>query len=83
MTVTAVYTARVWGGREESLDAGDQLDGGAQLEAHHCGQVSLRQLGETGAIYQVVGENLRNNESYNGDQQPVMSPWHSADSRPL
>ena len=78
-----MYAGIITDWRQETLDAGDQLDGGAQLEAHHCGQVGLRQLGETGAIYQVVGENLRNNESYDRDQHPVMSPWRSADSRPL
>lgn len=60
MTVTAVYAAVIGGGREEALDAGDELDGGAELESHHCGEVGLRQPGQAGAVYQVIREDLRN-----------------------
>ena len=60
MTVTAVYAAVIGGGREEALDAGDELDGGAKLESHHCGEVGLGEPGQAGAVYQVIGEDLRN-----------------------
>ena len=60
MTVTAVYAAVIGGGREEALDAGDELDGGAKLESHHCGEVGLGEPGQAGAVYQVIGEYLRN-----------------------
>ena len=54
VTVGAVAAGVITGGGEEALDAADQLDGRAQLEAHHGGEVGLRQLRQTGAVYQVV-----------------------------
>ena len=57
-----MYTRVVTGDREEALDAADQLDGGAQLQSHHRRQVGLGQLGEAGAVYQVVRENLGNTQ---------------------
>ena len=58
VTVGAVAAGVITGGGEEALDAADQLDGGAQLQSHHRRQVGLGQLGEAGAVYQVIRENL-------------------------
>ena len=58
MTVVAVTAGVITGCRQETLDAGDQLDGRAQLEAQRGRQVGLRQSGQAGAVYQVLGENL-------------------------
>ena len=54
VTVAAVTAGVITAGREETLDAADQLDGRAQLQAHHRRQVGLSQLRQTGAVYQVV-----------------------------
>ena len=58
MTVVAVTAGVITGCRQETLDAGDQLDGRAQLEAQRGRQVGLRQPGQAGAVYQVIRENL-------------------------
>ena len=58
VTVAAVTAGAITAGREETLDAADQLDGRAQLQAHHRRQVGLGQPREAGAVYQVIRENL-------------------------
>ena len=62
MTVAAVATGVITGGREETPDAGHQLDGRAQLQAQGRRQVGLGELREAGAVYQVVRENLGNTQ---------------------
>ena len=62
MTVTAVAAGVITGGRQETPDAGHQLDGRPQLQPQGRRQVGLGELGEAGAVYQVVRENLGNTQ---------------------
>ena len=56
--MTTVGAGVITGGRQETPDAGHQLDGRPQLQPQGRRQVGLGELGEAGAVYQVVRENL-------------------------
>ena len=66
MTVATVAAGVITGGRQETPDAGHQLDSRAQLQAQGRRQVGLGQLGQAGAVYQVVRENLGNTGGVRG-----------------